>query len=193
MIKKSTKIWLGIAGVLLIVLGIVCIANPAATLLSAAWLIGCLTLFSGISRLVFTCRTQSFLPNSGTRMLSAILQIVLGIIFLGHNLFVAVSLPVLFSVWVMVEGILIAVQSFDYKKADYNQWWSILLLGIVGAILGLLGICYPVAAGATLSWMIGCGIIMLGVAYLTALSGIKRLEKTVGNIRTNIREAIGKK
>ena len=47
MIKTSTKILLAVAGILLIVLGIVCIANPAATLFSTAWMIGCLTLVSG--------------------------------------------------------------------------------------------------------------------------------------------------
>ena len=70
MIKTSTKILLAVAGILLIVLGIVCIANPAATLFSTAWMIGCLTLVSGIAELIFTFKTQAFLPNSGTRMLS---------------------------------------------------------------------------------------------------------------------------
>lgn len=52
MVKTSTKIWLAIAGILLIVLGIVCIANPAATLFSAAWLIGCGIITMGISYLL---------------------------------------------------------------------------------------------------------------------------------------------
>ena len=112
MIKTSTKILLAVAGILLIVLGIVCIANPAATLFSTAWMIGCLTLVSGIAELIFTFKTQAFLPNSGTRMLSSILQILLGIIFLGHNLFVTISLPIIFASWVLIEGIILAVQSF---------------------------------------------------------------------------------
>ena len=80
--KKSTKIWICIAGVLLIILGVLCIAKPDITLVSAAWLLGCLTLFSGISKLIFTLRTQKFMPNSGTRMLSALLDIFFGCFFL---------------------------------------------------------------------------------------------------------------
>ena len=190
MVKTSTKIWLAIAGILLIVLGIVCIANPAATLFSAAWMIGCFTLFSGISQLIFTFKTQAFLPNSGTRMLSSILQIILGIIFLGHNLFVTVSLPIIFASWVLVEGIILAVQSFDFKRIGFSGWWGILLLGIAGAILGFLGLKNPDVAGATLSWFIGCGIIAMGVSYLLALCGINRFEKKVGQIRSNIKAAI---
>ena len=63
--KKSSKIWLAIAGTLLVALGVVCICKPAATLFTTAWLIGLFTLITGISKLMFTFRTQAFLPNSG--------------------------------------------------------------------------------------------------------------------------------
>ena len=175
MIKTSTKILLAVAGILLIVLGIVCIANPAATLFSTAWMIGCLTLVSGIAELIFTFKTQAFLPNSGTRMLSSILQILLGIIFLGHNLFVTISLPIIFASWILIEGIILAVQSFDYKQLGFSAWWSVLLLGIAGAVLGFLGLKNPDVAGTALSWIIGLGIISAGVAYLLALFGMNRV------------------
>ena len=190
MIKTSTKIWLAVAGILLIVLGIVCIANPAATLFSTAWMIGCFTLFSGISQLIFTCKTQAFLPNSGTRMLSSILQIVLGIIFLGHNLFMTVSLPVIFTAWVLVEGIIVAVQSFDFKQAGASSWWAILLLGIAGAVLGFFGLRNPDVAAKTLTWLIGLGIISTGVSYLVALCGLNRVEKHLKQFRANVKAAI---
>ncbi len=190
MIKTSTKILLAVAGILLIVLGIVCIANPAATLFSTAWMIGCLTLVSGIAELIFTFKTQAFLPNSGTRMLSSILQILLGIIFLGHNLFVTISLPIIFASWILIEGIIVAVQSFDYKQLGFSAWWSVLLLGIAGAVLGFLGLKNPDVAGTALSWIIGLGIISAGVAYLLALFGISRVENHLKQFRTNVKNAI---
>lgn len=190
MIKTSTKVWLAIAGILLMVLGIVCIANPAATLFSTAWMIGCFTLFSGIAQLIFTCKTQAFLPNSGTRMLSSILQIVLGFIFLAHNLFVTVSLPVVFAVWVLVEGIIIAVQSFDFRQAGFSAWWGVLLLGIAGAILGFFGLKNPDIAGTALSWLIGLAIIAMGASYLVAVGGLNRIEKHIKLFRANTGAAI---
>lgn len=188
--KKSTKIWLAVAGILLIVLGVVCICRPAATLFTTAWLIGCFTLFSGIAKLVFTFDTQAFLPNSGSRALSAVLQIILGIIFLGNNLFVTVSLPVIFAMWVLIEGVVIAVQSFDYKKVGFSYWWCILLLGIAGAVLGVLGLRNPDVTAATLSTLIGIGIIANGVAYIVALCGINKFDKKVEGVRSSIRGAI---
>ena len=176
---KSSKIWLGIAGCLLVILGIVCITRPAGTLFATAWLIGCFTLFSGLFKLIFTFRTEHFLPNSGSRMLSAILQILLGFFFLVYSGATAASLPIVFSIWVLIEGVIIAVQSFDYKRAGFPSWWLILLLGIAGAVLGVLGLRNPVESAETLSTLIGLGIIALGLSYLMGLAGIKKFEKIV--------------
>ena len=180
--KKCTKFWLAVAGILLVALGVLCICRPAATLFSTAWMIGLLTLFAGISKLVFTFRTQSFMPNSATRLLSGLLLVIMGIIFLGNKIFLTFSLPVIFAMWVLFEGVMIAVQSFDYKKVHFPYWWVILLLGIVGAVFGVLGLKNPDVSAVTLSTMIGAGIIVLGLAHLFALCGIKKIENQVDTV-----------
>ncbi|MBP5562156.1 MAG: DUF308 domain-containing protein [Muribaculaceae bacterium] len=85
---KSTKIWLVISSILLIVLGIFCIAKPGGTLLASAWLIGCFFLFNLLET--------------------------------------AVAIPVVFSLWVMFEGIIIfihynrneAKKQFHFLRVD---------------------------------------------------------------------------
>jgi uncharacterized membrane protein HdeD (DUF308 family) len=186
--KKNTKVWLLISGILLVALGILCIAQPAATLFATAWLIGCFTLFSGISRLVFTFRTEQFLPNSGTRLLSALLQILLGILFLCNNLFVAISIPIVFAMWVFVEGVIIFIQSFDFKKVGFSSWWLLMLLGIAIAALGVLGLYNVEVTGNLVAILIGVGIIAMGIAYLVAFSGIHKFDKEVAKINANIKE-----
>lgn len=180
--KTSTKIWLCVAGLFLIALGVVCIAKPDITLVSAAWLLGCLTLIAGISKLIFTFRTQAFLPNSGTRALSAILDIFFGCFFLFNVLGTAVSLPVVFALWVMIEGIFIAVQSFDYKRVGFQMWWILLLLGIGGAVLGFFGLRNLNVTAGVLSAIIGLGIIANGLAYILAVVGVNRFEKRVDQL-----------
>lgn len=177
--KNSTKIWLVISGILLIILGVFCIVKPGDTLFATAWLLGLFTLISGISKLIFTFKTQRFMPNSASRMFSAILQIFIGLFFLCNLLATAMSLPIVFSLWVMVEGIMVAIQSFDYKKVGFGSWWAILLFGIAGAILGCYGMINPAVSGAVLSTLIGLGIIASGVAYLVGYSGIKKFENLI--------------
>ena len=177
--EKSSKIWLGISGVLLVALGIMCICEPAATLFATAWTIGCFTLMAGIFKLIFTFKTQKFLPNSASRVLSAIFEIIIGIIFLCNNLFVAATLPVIFVIWVLVESIFVAIHSFDYKKFGFPYWWALLLFGIVGVVLGVLGLRNPDVSAVTLSTLIGIAILLIGAGYLVALFGINRFEKSL--------------
>ena len=188
--NTSTKIWLCVAGVLLVILGILCIAKPDITLVSAAWVLGCLTLFAGCAKLIFTLRTQAFMPNSGTRMLSALLDIFFGCFFLFNLLGTAVSLPFVFAIWVMVQGVVIAVQSFDYRKVGFPYWWVLLILGIAGAVLGFFGLRNLDVAAVTLSTLIGIAIIANGLAYICAVAGVNRFEKKVEGFREAVRGAI---
>ena len=188
--NKSTKIWLVIAGILLVILGVLCLCQPTSTLFATAWMIGCFTLISGISKMIFTFRTQKFLPNSGSRMLSALLLIILGIIFLANNLFVTISLPIIFAMWVLIEGVIVVVNSFDYKKYGFQYWWVILLMGLAGAVLGVLGLRNPDASAATLSTLIGVGIILIGVGYIVAVCGVNKFEKQVKQQVDQISNAI---
>lgn len=184
--KKSDKLWLGISGVLLVALGIMCICQPAATLFATAWTIGCFTLMAGIFKLIFTFKTQKFLPNSASRVLSAIFEIIIGIIFLCNNFFVAASLPTIFVIWIIVESVFVAIYSFDFKKVGFPYWWSLLLLGIAGVVLGILGLRNPDVSAVTLSTLIGTAILLVGVGYLVALGGISKFEKEVKEFQKNI-------
>lgn len=172
--KKRAKILLTLAGVLLVVLGVICLFKPVETLLASAWIIGCMTLISGLLTLLFTFHTQMFLPNSGTRMLSGLLQMLLGIFFLCNNAALAASLPIVFAIWVMVEGIVLFIESFDFKKFGFGFWWFIMLLGLAAAVLGVFGLCNLEATGKTLSILIGLAIIANGISYLVALAGIDK-------------------
>ena len=191
--KKSTKIWLCVSGLLLIVLGVICIVKPDITMVSAAWLLGCITLVTGIAKLIFTLKTQAFIPNSGTRMLSALLDIFFGCFFLFNILGTAVSLPVVFAIWVMIQGVSIAIQSFDYKKVGFKQWWVLLLLGAGGAALGFIGLKNLDIAAMTLSTLIGLGIVANGLAYILAVVGVNRFENKVKGVRNAIHEVLGQK
>ena len=98
-------------------------------------------------------------------------------------MFVAMSLPLVFILWVMFEGVILAVVSFDYKKFGFSSWWVMLILGIAIVVLCIFGmrnldVAYDVA-GKTLTVLIGISIIILGLAHLFALTGIKRVENYV--------------
>ena len=190
--RNSTKILIAVSGVMFIILGILCIAKPGAALFSIAWLLGIITLISGIAELVMVLNAQRFIPNSGTRVLSAIFQIIVGCLLLGHKWLVTISLPVIFAIFVLVEGIVIAVKSFDYKQVDFKYWWCLLILGVAGAVLGFLGLRNPDVAGKTLSILVGIGAIAEGISFLVTLSGINRFEKRVKDFKEDVTGYLGR-
>jgi uncharacterized membrane protein HdeD (DUF308 family) len=67
--------------------------------------------------------------------------------------------------------------TIDYKKAGFGSWWALLLFGIAVVVLGCFGLRNIDVAGKALSWMIGIGVIVVGLAYLLAVVGVNRFEK----------------
>ena len=180
--KAGKKIWLCIIGILLIALGVYCITKPNVTLVSAAYILGLLTLFTGIFKLVFTFKTQAFMPNSGTRMLVALLDIFFGCFLLFNLLGTAISLPMVFAFWVIIESISVFILSFDYKKVGFPFWWALMILGIAGAVLGFFALKNLDVTAVTLSALIGISIILVGLAHIFAMIGVTRFEKKIGSI-----------
>lgn len=98
-IKLTYRTWLYAAAFLMMVLGIVFISAPATTLYSSAWIIGVFSLFPGISQLIFSIRATQ-VPNRASWLLSTILQVLLGLVFVGRGIFVHISLTALLLVWI---------------------------------------------------------------------------------------------
>ena len=94
---------MSLAGVALVALGVVCLVNSGATLLSLAWVIGLIFLFAGCSEFVAWCRLHRFMPQGGLIFLSALLQVVVGVFFLVHPASLMVALPFIFAFFVVLR------------------------------------------------------------------------------------------
>ena len=180
---KRINIYLIITAVLLIALGVVCIFNPGAGFVSEAWLMGLFILASGISSLIFGLRAQAFLPNAGSTTLLAIFQIIVGLMLATNILASQIALIAVFAMWVMFEGVSLAVLSIDYKKGGYDRWWVMLLLGVCSILLGFLAIRKPESTGAFLGILLGLGILANGIVRIVAFFGLKRIENRLRDLK----------
>lgn len=171
---KKVNAYLLITAVLLIVLGVICIFNPKNAFDSIAWLMGVIVLLSGVVTLLFGLRSQQYLPNAGSTTLLAVFQIVVGLM-LSCNWLVRESLIVVFSMWVLLEGVSLGVLSYDYKRSGYDKWWLMTILGGLSVIFGFLALRNPVETGAFLGVLLGIGILANGVIRMVAFFGIKSI------------------
>lgn len=168
---------MGITGAALVALGIICISSPISTVISMAWILGIITLVSGISTLLNWFNLRKYFPQSGSILLSSILQILVGILFLRHDMALAAIIPIVFAFFLLIEGANLAIRSFDYKKIGFKLWWVNLILGIAATILGFMSFSVPGVGGKAVSICVGSGLIIIGIVYFVALFAINRFEK----------------
>lgn len=180
---KKINLYLIVTALLLIVLGVVCILNPGKSFITMASLIGLLILLTGVFGLLFSLRAQKFLPNAGSTTMLAIFQIVVGVLFVCNGLLAAETLIVVFALWVMFEGISLSVLSFDYKRAGYDRWWLMGLLGLCSLILGFLALRNPDGVGTIFGVLLGVGIFANGIERIVAIIALKHIENRARDLK----------
>lgn len=182
--KTSTKVWMCLAGIALVALGVVCLVNTGNTLLSLAWLLGIIFLVSGCCEFAAWGKLHLILPQSGLLFLSALLQVLLGVFCIINPVTLATALPFVFAFFVLFEGVRIAIESFDFKQVGLSWWWVMLLFGIVATAFGVYGFFQPAVSAATLTILVSLGIILAGVGYWIQVAGINRFEKKLKRLRS---------
>ncbi|MCM1150030.1 MAG: DUF308 domain-containing protein [Butyricicoccus sp.] len=97
-----------------------------------------------------------------------VLTIVLGALLLIHPRGVIGALPVLLGVFILVESVLRLQTSLDAKHFGMRRWWTMLLLAVGGAALGIAMLLRPFESGRVLVRMMGAALTVDGAENLLA-------------------------
>lgn len=186
--KTSTKIWMCLAGVALVALGVLCIKYPGNTLLSLAWVFGLIFFLGGCTEMAAWAATRRFMPRSGLMFFSALLQIILGCLMLFHPAPLMLALPFLFAFWLLFEGINLAIGSFDFKQVGYSKWWVICCLGVLAACFGFYCLVNPNVSVETIAWIVGLGIIIDGIGNWVKVAVVNKVEKRFVKLHDRLKE-----
>lgn len=187
--KTSTKIWMCLAGVALVALGVLCIVYPGNTLLSLAWALGLMLVVSGCSTFGAWATLRAINPFGGLTFLAGLLQLILGIVLFINPAPLAIALPFLFAFWVLYEGINLLLDSFNYKRLGFSKWWILCLLSVLVICAGCYGLfCDPSASAVTIAWLVGLGIIFDGIGNWVKVAAVNKVEKRLHKISDRIKE-----
>lgn len=186
--KKRSKIYLIISGILMILTGIIALMSPTATLVSIAWIMGVNTLVSGIMTLCFYFDEARGEIGGSSALFDGIANILFGMLYLCNNILVASILPYLFAMWALFIGIEMIVHCFDWKKVGIRRWWLELLLGILLAILGVLCCVKPVVGAVTISVLVGIAFITRGIADFYILHEMNKVGKKLKTMKSKMEE-----
>jgi len=155
-----------IEGIVLLVLGSAAIVVPPVATIAVEILIGWLVLASGIIGLVMTLRARGA-PGFGWSLVSAIVGIVAGIVLLAWPLSGALSLTVILSVFLAMEGIASIMYALEHRRELSPRWSFMLVSGIVDLILaGMIFAGLPATAAWAIGLLVGINLIFGGVALI---------------------------
>ncbi len=136
---KAVKWLLLIAGIVLIVLGIVLLPRPLENYVSLAAFISISIIFSGLSDII-NYFSEDKVFRSGWLLASGAISLFFGISLVTRpETFTTLlaAIPFIFAGWVIASGIVRAVGSIELKHLGVQGWPWVMALSILNILLGI--------------------------------------------------------
>lgn len=150
-----------LVGISSLVLGILLLANPAATIVSLVLFLGAYWLVSGVFTLVSLITDRT---NWGWRLFIGILGILAGLSVLDTPLWSAILIPTIAIIFLGVQGLVSG--AVELYMAFRGGGWGVGILGVVNILLGLFLVFNPLVGVAVLPWVLGFTAIAGGIAAI---------------------------
>ena len=149
----------GIAG---IILGLLLITDPGATMVALVTFLGFYWLIMGILALVriFVDRSVPWIWS----LLIGIVGILAGILVLRHPLLAALTVPTVIVIILGVEGLIMGVLEIiaGFSGGGIGSF----IMGVLYVVVGLLLLGSPIAAALAVPLVFGVLLLIQGVAHV---------------------------
>ena len=165
-ISKSMRVLNIISGVLLIAAGIYCLCNQNVAAMTAGLMVGMFMLISGVIEIVVFASTSGLLFGSGWLLLDGVLTVILSLFLLFNQWFTMLSLPFLFTLWLLFSGISRFVSAFDLRALGVRGWGWVLTIGILLMVAGFICMMDPWVSVAAIGLTVGLVFLLEGISSI---------------------------
>ncbi len=149
-----------LTGLTAIVLGILLLAMPKASLTTVIWLFGLMVILYGVLRII--SGLQGHMESRSAGVVGGLLAVIAGIAVLAWPGMTALALLYIIAGWAIVMGVVDFFGAFMGDKSGGRRVWSA-VAGIVSVIFGLVLFLYPAEGALAILWLVGIYLIVLGV------------------------------
>ena len=132
---KSGMMLLSIA---YIIIGMMLLIMPQTSLLWICYAFGAVVLVTGIVCLIQYARIRGTGFTAPFMLVGGVITAGLGIFTLAKPQVVASFLPIVFGIFILVDGLSRVGTAIDLAKRKGQKWWMLLLLSVVSVALGAL-------------------------------------------------------
>ncbi len=162
--QQQTSAWwiFLLQGIAAILLGLMLLTNPGATLVALTTFLGFYLLITGVLALV-----RVFVDRSTSRLwsvLSGIVGILAGVFVLNHPLLAAVTVPALLIIVLGFEALSMGV--FEIIRGFQGGGVGAFILGVINALIGLLLLVRPMGAALAVPFVLAMLLLIEGVGLL---------------------------
>ena len=163
---KTVRILNIVAGILLIAAGIYCLCNEDVAVLSAGLMLGVFMLAAGIAEIVVFAGTSGVLIGSGWLLLDGVLTVIMSLFLLFNQWFTLLSLPFIFTVWLIFSGISRFVSAFDLHALGVRGWGWVLAVDILLMGAGFICMMDPWVSAAAVGVTVGLVFLLEGISAI---------------------------
>ncbi|HUM56436.1 MAG TPA: DUF308 domain-containing protein [Bacillota bacterium] len=159
-----------VSGGILVLTGVFCFANPGASFLAVAFVLGIVMVLDGVIQTsgYLYGRSGSKQDNNGWIMVDAAITFILGILVLSNQLVAEIAVNGVFGMWALTSGVqrVVTATNIDREEKKKNHYWA----------MGTGIICVVAGVYAFLDYLLlGIGtVILLGIIFL--LQGVSTFE-----------------
>lgn len=142
-----------------IVLGVYVLLNPVTALLAITLYIGIGLVLMGIGYALIYQKTNSYIS-----LIWAVLDIIVGTLFLCDLGVSVITIPIIFALWILGVTVTQAFTAFWLKKNKNSSWIWLFISALIGIIFAGLIIMYPIIGILTLTVLMGGFLIIYGIS-----------------------------
>lgn len=171
-LAKKTWQTVLVTGLLAVVLGIIVLVWPGPSLLVAGILFGIYMVVSGIFQLI---AAFTHLPSTSFRVLSfisGVLSLIIGVFCFRDDLTSIVLLGLFIGISWLFRGVAVLFAALSESGVPGRGWQ--IFYGIISALAGVVLIVWPISSLATLIWVVGIFLIVIGVMEVITAFGIRK-------------------
>ncbi|BDU07087.1 HdeD family acid-resistance protein [Nocardia cyriacigeorgica] len=167
-----------VTGLLSVILGVLILVWPGKTLLVAGIIFGIYLVVSGLLQLVAAFAAPA---SAGMRVLyfiSGVLSIVIGVFCFRDELTSLLLLGLWIGIGWLFRGVAVTMAAVSEPGLPGRGWQG--FFGVITAIAGIVLIIWPVESVATLAWVAGIWLVVLGVMEMITAFGVRKDAKDLG-------------
>lgn len=152
-----------LGGILLVIVSFILLRYPGRGLEAFVFLFGILSIMQGILWIYMYSKFRDFFSRSWVTLISGVLDIIVGVLFLFSQEIGGITVAVLFAVWFFVDSVVGIVFSWHLRAYSTGYFILSLILNIISLFIAFALMFNPILSAITLVYLVSFWLMFFGL------------------------------